>query len=67
MFQTTNRERIQLLRDKAVQPVISYDHFRLRFWENYLENMMEHSPNPLVAKTLYEPFYKALKGERPNE
>ena len=36
MLQTTNRERIQLLRDKAVRPVISYDHFRLRFWENYL-------------------------------
>ena len=32
--------------------------------EKYLENLMEHSYNPLVAKTLYEPFYLALKGER---
>lgn len=39
----------------------------LKELENYLEELMEHGPNPLVAKTLYEPFYKALKGERPNE
>ena len=39
----------------------------LKELENYLEDLMEHGPNPLVAKTLYEPFYKALKGERPNE
>lgn len=36
----------------------------LKELEKYLENLMEHSHNPLVAKTLYEPFYKALKGER---
>lgn len=39
----------------------------LKELENYLEDLMEHGPNPLVAKTLYEPFYKALKGECPNE
>lgn len=39
----------------------------LKELENYLEDLMEHGPNPLVAKTLYEPFYKALKGEYPNE
>lgn len=39
----------------------------LKELENYLEDLMEHGPNPLVAKTLYEPFYKAMKGERPNE
>lgn len=36
----------------------------LKELEKYLENLMEHSYNPLVAKTLYEPFYLALKGER---
>ena len=36
----------------------------LKELENYLKNMMEYGPNPLVAKTLYEPFYKALKGEK---
>lgn len=36
----------------------------LKELEKYLENLMEHSHNPLVAKTLYEPFYQALKGER---
>lgn len=39
----------------------------LKELEKYLENLMEHGPNPLVAKTLYEPFYKALKGECYNE
>ena len=39
----------------------------LKELENYLEDLMDHGPNPLVAKTLYEPFYKALKGECPNE
>lgn len=39
----------------------------LKELEKYLENLMEHSNNPLVAKTLYEPFYKALKGEKINE
>jgi len=39
----------------------------LKELEKYLENLMEHSHNPLVAKTLYEPFYQALKGERINE
>lgn len=39
----------------------------LKELETYLENLMEHSHNPLVAKTLYEPFYKALKGEKINE
>ena len=36
----------------------------LKELEKYLENLMGHSHNPLVAKTLYEPFYLALKGER---
>ena len=39
----------------------------LRELEHYLENLMEQGPNPLVAKTLYEPFYKALKGKRYDE
>ena len=38
----------------------------LRELESYLEYLMEDSPNPFVAKTLYEPFYKALKGEKYN-
>ena len=29
----------------------------------YLDHLMKHSPNPLVASTLYEPFYKVLTGE----
>lgn len=36
----------------------------LKELESYLEKLMKHSHNPLVAKTLYEPFYKALKGEK---
>lgn len=32
--------------------------------EKYLEYLMTRSHNPLVAKTLYEPFYRALKGEK---
>ena len=36
----------------------------LKELEKYLENLMEHSHNPLVAKTLYEPFYQVLKGEK---
>lgn len=39
----------------------------LKELECYLEGLMEHSHNTLVAKTLYEPFYKALKGEKFNE
>ncbi len=35
----------------------------LKELENYLEYLMTRSHNPLVAKTLYEPFYRALKGE----
>lgn len=38
----------------------------LRELECYLEYLMKDSPNPFVAKTLYEPFYKALKGEKHN-
>lgn len=36
----------------------------LKELEKYLKNLMESGPNPLVAKTLYEPFYRALKGEK---
>lgn len=32
--------------------------------QKYLKYLIEDSPNPLVAKTLYEPFYQALKGEK---
>lgn len=39
----------------------------LKELENYLEYLMERSHNPMVAKTLYEPFYRALKGEKNNE
>ena len=39
----------------------------LRELERYLENLIEQGPNPLVAKTLYEPFYKALKGKKHDE
>ena len=60
MLQTTNRERIQLLRDKAVRPVISYDHFRLRFWENYLENM-DRSMETRYA----EAYAAAMAAEQP--
>jgi hypothetical protein len=39
----------------------------LKELEKYLEYLMERSCNPLVAKTLYEPFYLALKGEKNHE
>ena len=39
MLSDQNKARIKMLRDKAVQPVISYDPFRLRFWERYLQHM----------------------------
>lgn len=32
--------------------------------EKYLEYLMEESPNTMVATTLYEPFYIALKGAK---
>ena len=39
----------------------------LKELEKYLEYLMERSYNPLVAKTLYGPFYEALKGEKIDE
>ena len=32
--------------------------------QNYLKYLIEDSPNQVVAKTLYEPFYEALKGAK---
>lgn len=32
--------------------------------EKYLDYLMNESSNPIVARTLYEPFYKALKGDK---
>ena len=36
----------------------------LKELEKYLNYLMKKSKNPIVAETLYKPFYKALKGEK---